>query len=112
VSDGGDDDQGDLFEEFKRSYYNTTHSHGEELRDYEDLARRQEYRILLFFRGGERYAPSEIHKAVLPEAPLTSCRRGITNLTQRRFLRKTDEQRIGPFGRPEYLWELDPESGW
>ena len=97
-------------------YYNTTRSAGGELRRFKGKAANQAQKILNYFREFEPfgYTPSEICRLVFRDkVPLTSVRRAMTDLTSARFLTKTDEQKRGPYGRPEYVWRLrgqDPEQ--
>ena len=90
------------------SYFNTTHSTKPDLAKYEAKAKDQESRILAFFqRVGKPYRPSELWAVVFSKTvPLTSVRRGLTNLTTAGHLVKTSYQRKGLYGRPEYYWKL------
>jgi hypothetical protein len=91
------------------SYHNTTDSTGSELRDYEDKAKGQDELIMEFFmQNSGGFTPSFIQQKVLPQAPITSVRRAMTNLTNRGKLRKTELQVQGPYGRPEYVWKRQP----
>lgn len=92
----------------KTSYYNTTHSTQPVLKLYEDTAVSQEVRILAYFVVAPtcQHTPSEIQKWCLRDAPITSVRRALTNLTNAGELVKTDKQNKGPYGRPEYRWRL------
>lgn len=94
-----------------KSYYNTTCSSGSDLSDYLAKAVKQETAILSFFRinPNTAFSPSEVHLFMLPDAPITSIRRAMTNLTDQGRLIKTDVQKTGPFKRPEYLWILSTE---
>ena len=94
------------------TYHNTLAHEGEQLRQYEAKAMTQDERILKWFRlddaawsnGG--LTPSYVHENFFSEAPLTSVRRSINTLTKQGKLIKTDEQRVGPYGRPETVWRL------
>jgi len=92
------------------SYHNTQGL--EDVREYERKALSQDERIMEYFRTmefGSMAAPSEINKWVLPNAPITSVRRSITNLTKAGLLIKTNNFVKGPYSRPEGLWEMaDP----
>lgn len=91
------------------SYYNTTHSQGKDLFDFEAKAQSQEEKILAYFKrvtAPSGIAPSWVHRKVFPCSPLTSVRRAMTNLTKQGLLEKTDKQVRGLWGRPEYLWRL------
>ena len=88
------------------SYHNTCGL--EDTREYEAKAQTQEQVIHKWFLDmfGCEWTPSEVQKHFLPNAPLTSVRRALTNLTAAGVLVKTDKQRTGPYGRPEGVWRL------
>ena len=95
------------------TYHNTLAHEGEQLRSYEAKAMTQDERILWwldnmnwFDSRDQGWTPSELNKECLPNAPITSVRRSMNSLTNQGKLIKTDEQRMGPFGRPETVWRL------
>lgn len=89
------------------TYYNTTNVEGEELRDYQIKADSQEKKILILFKKNKRATASQIWKEYgMNNAPLTSVRRAITNLTNKGLLLKTDSKFDGFYGRPECFYEL------
>ena len=97
------------------TYYNTTRSQGEALREHSWAARKQDDQVLLIMKTKvwaypEGMAPSDVHRCVVDEGnrrvPLTSIRRAMNTLTEKGFLEKTTTQREGLYGRPEYLWKL------
>lgn len=71
--------------------------------------RKQEEKILTWFslmhwRG---FTPEEIHSQVFSQTiPLTSVRRGISELTAAGKLEKTDETRKGYYGCKSHVWRL------
>jgi len=87
------------------TYFNTTHEANPQLALFRQAAIRQEDVILRFFRqhAGILYTPSQIN-GLLPQAPLTSIRRALTNLTTQGWLIKTAIKRTGSWGRPEGTW--------
>jgi len=91
-------------------YHNSLNHEGETLRSYEQKAMSQDEKILDFFKNTPLtrcdWTPSLINSYVLPNAPLTSVRRSMNTLTKQGKLIKTDEQRMGPYGRPETVWRL------
>lgn len=94
-----------------KSYHNTTDITGRELDQYESKAKTQEERILEWFTFYEQAAtPSRIHRLVLNDAPITSVRRAMTNLTKQGKLEQTPFKRRSPYGRPEYVWQLASPS--
>ncbi len=97
------------------SYYNTTRSDGTTRRKYEIKAKSQEEAVLRWFQDESinacGWTPSEIRDIVFANAPpITSVRRAMTNLTDQCKLIKTDNQRKGPEGRPEYVWRFPPQQ--
>lgn len=96
------------------TYFNTNDLAGKDLARANAQADRQEDAVLAHFRRYPRalFTPEEIHRAVLPDAPLTSARRAITNLTTEGELVKTQSQRKGKYGKPVYCWRLNvPPQG-
>ena len=73
----------------------------------------QEARIETFFRGSKpnaAFTPSQVHRYVGGNAPLTSTRRAMTGLERAGVLVKTDVTRQGQYGRPEHAWRLAAET--
>jgi len=88
-------------------YYNTNREQGSQLGNSEQQTERQELRVLAYFRrSGARLSPEDIQDKVLPQTPLTSCRRAITNLTRDGFLVKTRHMKPGRYGKHVHTWEL------
>lgn len=88
-------------------FYNTSHLTASTLTDARQKAAKQDDVVLATFRAlGRPASPSEVLAASGLRCPLTSVRRSISNLTDSGLLEKTDQQRMGPFGRPEYLWTV------
>ena len=78
----------------------------------EKKAKTQEQRILEFFQTYAVIAgPSYVKRKVLPNAPLTSVRRAITNLASKGKLRKTSTQAKGFYGKPEDCGTLNTGQG-
>jgi DNA-binding response OmpR family regulator len=96
------------------TYFNTNKESGATLAASKTKAKGQEGKILAYFREhpGRRFSPSQIQKEVLPNAPLTSIRRAITVLTEKRSkLEKTNMQVMGIYGKKEYCWTLKTGQG-
>lgn len=91
------------------SYYNTTHETGQTLALFKSKAASQEAAILNYWRQHktETFHPAQIQVRIesLSQAPLTSVRRAFTNLSKAGYIRKTDNQVKGPFGRRTHLYE-------
>jgi len=89
------------------TYYNTTSETGAGLANYKHKADSQDQQILDFFRSHQTtyFTAETIHRMVLPNAPLTSVRRGISNLHKDGLLAKHTKVK-GQYGRPIYLWKL------
>lgn len=90
------------------TYHNTTTLDAGTRAKYERSAEGQESLILEYFRAmfPARLSPEQVHAAVLPDAPITSVRRAITDLTKDGHLVKCNEQVVGSHGRPVHVWSL------
>ena len=93
-------------------YYNTCELEPELVKRYTKKAVSQDEAIMEFYRSksyGAAYTPDEINRFVLPNAPITSVRRSLTNLTATGVLLKSDVLANGPYGHPVHYWTLaDP----
>lgn len=80
----------------------------DQVEQYQVSAGTQEEMVLAWFkrRPGVAYSPEQIQALVLPDAPLTSARRAITNLTAAGYLVQTDRSTVGRYGRPVGTWQL------
>lgn len=92
------------------TFYNTTNETGTALKACRRAVNKQEKEVLAIFKVYDApwengMAPSEIHKA-LPQYPITSIRRAITNLTDAGYLRKTHVKIMSPWKRQEHCWEI------
>lgn len=90
-------------------YHETTSITAHQRERYKLAADSQEAAILAWFLArptGVKQSPEQINNAVLPDAPLTSVRRALTNLTRAGELERTPETTIGRYGRPVHLWKL------
>ena len=90
------------------TYYNTTNLSGNELSESKVKAFSQEEIIYSFMKDNENlmFTPFEINKIVLPNCPITSIRRAMTNLTNRNKLEKTEYCRNGDYNKKNYLWKI------
>lgn len=94
------------------TYFNTTHALGKELSEYREKAKCQEETILRFMLRHHRtnWTASDIWRECfrqqLRPVPLTSVRRAITNLYNAGDIFKTQDQKEGIYGRPEYFWKI------
>lgn len=98
-----------------KSFHNTINLEGKELERAEARAASQENLITAIFKAnpGRKISPSQVHSIMQVKydlhPPLTSVRRGMTNLTKDKHsnvLTKLDEKVTGPFAMPEHLWIL------
>ena len=93
-------------------YHNTTGLTGDALARQTVKTGTQNWLILQFFRehADWEWTPSEVWQRLnLPGVPLTSIRRGITDLTDPRnggYLVKTAAMRDGLYGKPEGCWRV------
>jgi hypothetical protein len=90
------------------NYFNTTNLSGNTLAEYKLIAKNQEELILWLFRKHKQLTPSVAHTLLQTAAPLTSTRRAISNLKSKNMLIKTEIKQDGLYGRPEYIYKLDP----
>lgn len=92
------------------TYYNTTEESGEALEGCTAKASRQEDIIFGFFRKtpGQFWTPFDIKYSALPDAPITSVRRAITNLANRGLITKTKIKRSEQYGRNNFCWSYKP----
>jgi hypothetical protein len=94
-----------------KSYHNTTNESGEQVDMFENKANKQEVIIMELFRRHHKLTASGCFQ-LYPDRtiPLTSIRRGISNLTRQGKLLKLDgenpEKRMGIYGRMEYVYEI------
>ena len=91
-------------------FYNTTNETGDILKEYRRKAMSQDELVLEFYKQGGLWSPSQVQEKVLPNAPLTSVRRSITNLTTIGKLVKTVVKMKGIYDRPEYCWRINKEG--
>lgn len=93
-------------------YHQTTPLSGQQLADATRTATAQDAAILAVYSAGIARTPSQVHSILTRMGrnwPITSIRRGITNLEIDGLLTKLGATRIGPFGRPEHLWKRSAE---
>jgi hypothetical protein len=87
------------------SHYNTTNESGNQLSLLNEIAIKQEDKVLELFTIYKKLSPSDVWK-YYSQYPLTSIRRAMTNLSIAGKLVKTDEKKIGIYGRNEFIWEI------
>lgn len=100
------------------SFFNTVDLSGEYLSKANARAATQENLVAAIFRQNptKRFSPSQLQKLISAKygrnAPITSWRRSLTNLTDRGTLTKCGkaDQVPGPFGLPENVWKYN-EAG-
>lgn len=93
------------------SYHNTIPTAGRTLEDLERNAAKQDEKVLLFFalRPGE-HTPEEVNAAAMPNAPVTSTRRAISNLAKAGLLVKTGNRRPGLYGVTVNTWKVNERN--
>ena len=90
------------------TYFNTTNESGATLKNNVAKAKSQEEEILNYFKFEIESTPFTILLDF--DYPITSIRRALTNLTKQGKLIKTNEKRIGMYGRSEYVWKLNEKT--
>lgn len=104
------------------TYFNTTNESGATLKNNVAKAKSQEEEILNVFIFDYTiynktildtflgFTASNLYEMSDKKYPITSIRRALTNLTKQGKLIKTDEKRIGMYGRSEYVWKLNENN--
>lgn len=92
----------------RQSFHNTIVLKGEALQKRELRTDSQNAQILDFFKRNpdQSFTPSEIYEHFNKKWPITSIRRGMTDLTVQDYLVKTKERRAGMFGDLNFAWTL------
>ena len=90
------------------TYFNTTKLKGKNLAEAQSQTYNQEQVISLYFTQNPKaeLTPFQVNMAILRNAPITSVRRAMTNLTKNGVLEKLEIQRPGKYGKPNHLWRL------
>jgi hypothetical protein len=87
-------------------YYNTNKESGQTLAESTKKAKTQESQILQIYRMNRNLSASQAWKLYPGKnTPLTSIRRGISNLCNSGKLVKTDQMVKGLYGKNEYLYK-------
>jgi hypothetical protein len=89
-------------------YHNTNKETGQTLATSNKKAKDQEEIIMSFMQHRKKASPEEIWMAAFDTnaVPLTSVRRGVTNLTNKGKLVKTEQQIMGMYGKMISIWEI------
>ena len=96
------------------SYFNTTNESGTTLKNNVAKAKSQEVNLYNLIKRYDCFiecgiTPSQAYN-IQVNYPITSIRRALTNLTKQGKLIKTNEKRIGMYGRSEYVWKLNEKT--
>jgi len=91
------------------NYYNTTSLAGPALKQALGQCVKQTDQILVLFlyMEGAELSPFEVQQlAGMTDAPITSIRRALTDLTNAGKLIKTRNMKQGPYGKQSHTWRL------
>ncbi|HDY67490.1 MAG TPA: hypothetical protein ENH85_06850 [Candidatus Scalindua sp.] len=90
-------------------FHNTINESGERLTELKKNAKTQQEKILQYFFQNSIYCftPFEIQAHLLPNNPITSIRRAITNLTTQGHLIKEKEQKVEKYGGKNNVWSFN-----
>ena len=90
----------------RNSFYNTNNEYGTTLKNSEAKAKTQEDIILSIYMKSKYLSASEVWNRYGRDEfiPITSIRRGITNLCNSGHLQKTDDTKIGIYGKQEHIY--------
>lgn len=89
------------------TYHDTTHVSEPDLFDYEAKAVSQDQLVFEFLKRNPiaEVSCEEVNYLVLPDAPITSARRALSNLFKRGLVEKVRKVK-GQYGRPIFVWRL------
>ena len=89
-----------------KDYFNTNDETGEVLKKSRFKASSQQVKILEYMSRyfNELSTPWDIQMHVLPDTPITSVRRALTNLTDAGLIFKTDYKKTGKYGKINHTW--------
>ena len=95
-------------------FYNTIDLPESELKVRQLKAGSQNAKVLQWFKcySDKAYTPFEVWSDIIKwplvsyKTPITSIRRGISDLTKLGYLEKTKEKRAGEYGELNYCWKL------
>ena len=90
-------------------YYNTNDETGSELSRSRSNANTQEKIILELFQGSPNlmFSPFDVLELTDLNAPITSIRRALTDLTSKGKLVKSSIMKMGPYGKQVHCWKLN-----
>ena len=90
------------------TYHNSTNQSKEFVKKEVKRFKNQEDAVLSLMRTFKRLTGSDIYRMHISHenAPLTSWRRALSNLTHEDKLHKTKSKKIGLYGKPEHYYEL------
>lgn len=95
-----------------KDYHNTNHEQGATLARSKAGVRSQQDIILEYFELFPRhlFTPFQIRDNVLPDSPITSIRRAMTNLADADLLVKTATMAQGNHGKLNHTWRLNVQE--
>ena len=102
-----------------KSYFNTINLSGEELKRHNARAISLENLLTAIFKANpdKKITPSQLHKLIGEKYdlhnPITSVRRGLTNLTQKepvKVLIKLPEKTPSPYNSLEHYWKYNTDE--
>jgi len=88
-------------------FYDTNKSH--KISGNRVKADNQGKKVLSFFKANPAsyFTPFDIQKLCMPDTPITSVRRCMTDLTNNGYIVKSDKRKMGDFGELNYMWTLE-----
>lgn len=89
-------------------YYNTNRESGDQLNRSRATNGTQNEEILHFLTNNPSgLSPTELKIVINNRWPITSIRRALSTLTKAGKLTKTDELRMGEYGKYEHVWRIN-----
>jgi predicted ArsR family transcriptional regulator len=89
-----------------KHFYNTSNLRGKPLVKAEKNAMTQEEYMLMYLKLYKGMTASQAHQHFPQSIPVTSIRRALTRLKDAGKVEKTAKQITGPYGQPEFVYEL------
>ncbi len=96
---------------YKSPHHNTTKETGQVLLDFTEQAEKQDDLVLKFLKHhkGKSFTPFQLHEFILCDAPITSLRRALSNLTKAEKIVMLQEKETEKYGRPNHKWVYTDE---
>jgi predicted transcriptional regulator len=89
-----------------KTYHNTTNQNGTFVKIEINRFKNQENEVMSILIQHKQLTASEVWKWFSKDVPLTSIRRALSNLAYDKHITKTEDTKIGLYGKPEHYYEV------